>query len=177
MKSRPLFALAAASLAMTTVTFAHAQAGRVAPAAQATRQAPPAGTATFGLPNPSGLSSPTAGGLVPPTAPSLTPPGSPNLSSPGTPPGSPVVDAGIAQPYAPGGGAGYVGAAAMGAGSARGPVTSVDIARAFLDADMNRDGELSRTEALRAGLGTAFDDLDRNRDGVLSRSEFDDAFR
>ena len=60
----------------------------------------------------------------------------------------------------------------------RGPYSAVDIARAFLEADSNHDGELSRAEAQRlAILPVPFDDLDRNHDGVLSRFEYDDAFR
>jgi hypothetical protein len=46
-----------------------------------------------------------------------------------------------------------------------------------MDADINRDGELSRLEAQRLGLPVPFDDLDRNHDGMLSRFEYDDAFR
>lgn len=181
MQARPIILLATLSLALLSAFPSAGQVRSVTPATQGARQAAPAGSVTFGLPNPSGLSSPTAAGLAPPTAPSLTPPDTPNLSSPGTPPGSPVVDAGIAQLPTPSGGAGY-GALArtnvLGASAAaRGPLTAVEVARAFLDADTNRDGELSRAEAERAGLSASFDDLDRNRDGVLSRSEFEDAFR
>lgn len=60
-----------------------------------------------------------------------------------------------------------------------GPYSAVDIARAFMEADTNHDGELSRAEAARLSipLGASFDELDRNHDGVLSRFEYEDAFR
>jgi hypothetical protein len=187
MHTRPLFALAAATLAALLATGADAQVRRITAVPQATRQAAPAGVATFGMPSPGGLASPAPASLTPPGAPSLTPPGSPNLSSPGTAPGSPAIDAGIAQPITAGGGAGVFivqsgaggGTNVMGGAPApRGPLSAVDIARAFMDADINRDGELSRAEAQRLGtLPVPFDDLDRNHDGVLSRFEYDDAFR
>ena len=57
-----------------------------------------------------------------------------------------------------------------------GPYTAVDVARAFLGADRNRDGELSRAEARQLTLGSAsFEELDRNHDGIVTRWEFDDA--
>jgi hypothetical protein len=69
----------------------------------------------------------------------------------------------------------------MGAGAAayRGPYSAVDITRAFMEADTNHDGDLSRGEAQRLSifLPVPFDELDRNRDGLLSRFEYEDAFR
>jgi hypothetical protein len=139
---------------------------------QPTRQAAPPGVATFGLPSPSGL----------------TPP-APATLTPGAAPGSPVTDPGVQQPLAPAGGGGGVvvlvqqaagGANAMGAGaSPRAGYSTVEITRAFFDADTNHDGELSRAEAQRLAipLGPGFDELDRNHDGVLSRFEYEDAFR
>jgi hypothetical protein len=108
--------------------------------------------------------------------------------SPGVAPGSPVTDAGVQQPLAPAGGGGGVvvvqqattGTNGMGAGpSPRSVYSAVDIARAFLDADTNHDGLLSRAEAQRLSipLGALFDDLDRDKDGMLSRFEYEDAFR
>jgi hypothetical protein len=190
MHKRTLPPVALAAAAMLIAFHADAQVRRIAPAAQPARQAAAPGVATFGTPSPSGLPSPVPAGLTPPGPPSLTPPGTVNLASPGTPAGSPPIDAGIATGYTAGGGGGGAVASSggaygsatnvMGAGPAMrgGPLSAVDIARAFMDADTNRDGELSRGEAQRLSiLTTPFDDLDRNRDGVLSRFEYDDAFR
>lgn len=187
MHARHFIALAAASAAMFAAS-ADAQVRKLTATPQAPRQAAPAGVVGFGTPSPSGLASPAPAQLTPPGAASLTPPGSPNLSSPGVAPGSPAIDAGIAQPMVGAGGGGvYIapsvaavgGTNVMGAAPVtRGPVSSVDIARAFMDADANRDGELSRTEAQRIGiLNVPFDELDRNHDGLLSRFEYEDAFR
>ncbi|MEJ6021286.1 hypothetical protein [Ramlibacter sp. PS4R-6] len=187
MQTRPFLTLAAAALALLATT-ADAQMRRITSVPQPTRQAPAAGVATLGLPNPAGLASPVPAGLTPPTPASLTPPGTPNVASPGTAPGSPAIDAGIAQTYVGGGGGGAVygaapvaaagGTNAMGAaGYARGPLSAVDIARGFLESDLNHDGELSRSEAQRLMLPVPFDELDRNHDGMLSRFEYDDAFR
>jgi hypothetical protein len=185
MKPRHLSGIALACAIVFSMPVADAQQRRAAPAAQPTRQAPPPGVSTFGLPNPAGLASPVPAGLTSPNPPSLTPPGVPNLSSPGTAPGSPAIDAGIAAPTTTGGGAGVVflqqtqaGANVMGGPPApSGPYSAVDIARAFLEADTNHDGDLSRAEAQRIALPVPFDDLDRNRDGLLSRFEYEDAFR
>jgi len=187
MHKRQLIAIGCACFAALAATSADAQLRRIAPAAQATRQATPAGVAAFGMPSPSGLASPNPAQLTPPGQASLSPPGGVNVASPGTAPGSPETDAGIAQPFSPGGGAGVfivqgggsIATNAMGAGAApRGPLTPMDLARAFYDADYNHDGELTRAEAQRLTiLPVPFDDLDRNRDGVLSRFEYEDAFR
>ena len=161
----------------------YAQTRSITTVPQPVRQAPAPGVTAFGLPNPAGL--------MPPGAASLTPPGSPNLSSPGAAPGSPATDAGIARPITPGGGGGVVvlqlptgaGANVMGAAAATNTgnlrPSAVDIARAFLDADINHDGALSREEAQRLAipLPASFDELDRDHDGTLSRSEYEDAFR
>lgn len=171
MKASQLTGVAVAFAAILAAPSADAQARRIVSVPQPARQAPAPGVAAFGLPNPAGLPPPTV----------------PNLSAPGVPPGSPPIDSGIAAPTVVGGGGGVVvvqqsavSANAMGAGPGiRGPLSAVDIARAFLDADANHDGELSRSEAQRLSipLGASFDDLDRNHDGVLSRFEYDDAFR
>jgi len=70
----------------------------------------------------------------------------------------------------------------MGAGAPQpsgigpGPYTAVDVARSFLTADANRDGELSRAEARRLTLGGfAFEELDTDHDGIITRGEYDDA--
>ena len=180
MNLRPLSCLALACAALASGT-CHSQT-RIAPAPQPTRQAPAPGVATFGLPNPAGLASPAPAQLTPPGSPNLTPPDVPNLASPGTAPGSAIVGAGIAAPTTGGiSGAGQqygVGTNAMGAGSApRGPYSTVDIVRNFIDADINRDGLLSRAEAQRLVIPVPFDELDRNHDGMLSRFEYEDFFR
>jgi hypothetical protein len=159
-----------------------ASAQKIIGVPQTSRQAPAPGVATFGLPNPAGLTPPVPGALTPPMPASLTPPGAANLS-PGTAPGSIVVDAAVTGPTTAGGVAaaagGYAGGAnAMGYGGIpHGPYSAVEIERAFEDADINRDGELTRAEAQRLAIPVPFDDLDRNHDGVLTRFEYQDFFR
>ncbi|HUR88933.1 MAG TPA: EF-hand domain-containing protein [Ramlibacter sp.] len=184
MNLRYLTCIALACAGVLATAGAAAQPRKITGVPQTNVPAPAPGGSTFALPNPAGLTPPAAGSLTPPMPPSLTPPGSPNLSSPGTPPGSPVIDAGIAAPTTNGGVAAatqsgrYGAASAMGfGGAASGPYSAVDIARAFLDADINHDGELSRAEAQRLTIAVPFDDLDRNRDGALTRFEYEDFFR
>ena len=63
-------------------------------------------------------------------------------------------------------------------GTARGPLTAVDIVRLFSQADGNSDGLLTRAEALRLPLSTmTFEDMDTNRDGSVSRSEYEESLR
>lgn len=77
-----------------------------------------------------------------------------------------------------------------GGGLARGPsqtvpgggggsgFSAVDIARSFINADGNRDGELTRSEARRLTLVMqSFEEMDRNYDGVITRSEYEDGLR
>jgi hypothetical protein len=78
---------------------------------------------------------------------------------------------------------------APGYGVARGPgrgptsggsggYSAVDVARSFINADGNRDNELTRSEALRLSLALmSFEEMDRNYDGVISRSEYEDSLR
>jgi hypothetical protein len=172
MNTRHLPVLILACAAMLASSGANAQVRRITPVPQPVRQAPAPGVANPALPNPAGL----------------TPPDVPNLSSPGVAPGSPPIDAGIAAPTVVGGGGGVVvvqqanasSANAMGFGGAP-PTTyaAVDIARAFMTADVNHDGLLSRAEAQRLGIvmPKTFDELDRNHDGMLSRFEYEDAFQ
>jgi hypothetical protein len=65
-----------------------------------------------------------------------------------------------------------------GSGPAPGPYTALQIAQSFLGADANRDGELTRAEALRLTIApSSFEEMDRNHDGILTRSEYEDAVR
>jgi hypothetical protein len=83
----------------------------------------------------------------------------------------------------PGGGAGGAtngvpSAAPGGNGRQPGPVTAVQVARMFLQADADGDGLLSRAEALRLPFVTmTFEDMDTNRDGSVSRSEYEASLR
>jgi hypothetical protein len=176
MNLRHLTCIALACVGVVAASGASAQ--RIGAAPQPSRQA-----TTSSLPNPAGLAPPMAPTLAPPMPPSLASPGAPDLS-PGTAPGSPVVDAGVVQPLSPSGvavvqsGGGYAGANAMGYGGVpRGPYSAVDIERAFQQADINHDGELSRAEAQRLAIPVPFDELDRNHDGSLTHFEYEDFFR
>lgn len=54
----------------------------------------------------------------------------------------------------------------------------VEVARSFLGADANADGELSRSEATRLRIAPqSFEAMDRNFDGVVSRGEYEDSLR
>jgi hypothetical protein len=167
-------------------TCGHAQTNRSvrqigAAPAPSTSTATSGGT-TLGMPNPSGLQSRFPAGLPSPLVnpAGLPDPTKPNVSVPGVAPGSPVVDPGVAQGYAPGGGAYVPGSNAprvMAAG-APGSYTATQIAGSFIGADANRDGELTRTEAQRLTIAPrSFDEMDANHDGILTRSEYEDAFR
>lgn len=59
-----------------------------------------------------------------------------------------------------------------------GPLTALQVAQLFAQADADGDGLLTRAEALRLPMVTmSFDDMDTNRDGVVSRSEYDSSLR
>lgn len=81
-----------------------------------------------------------------------------------------------------------LGAATVAANVARGPAQTVglggsglnpvDVARSFLRADSNGNGELSRAEAQRLSMAPlTFEEMDRNFDGVVTRAEYEDAMR
>jgi hypothetical protein len=71
-----------------------------------------------------------------------------------------------------------VPAAAQGVPAGPGPWSAVDMARSFIGADANRDGDLTRAEATRLSiLPISFEEMDRNKDGILSRSEYEDSLR
>jgi Ca2+-binding EF-hand superfamily protein len=53
------------------------------------------------------------------------------------------------------------------------PLTALQIAQMFRQADTDGDGVLTRAEALRLPLVTmSFEDMDTNRDGVVSAAEY-----
>ena len=55
--------------------------------------------------------------------------------------------------------------------------TPAQIREAFLRADLNSDGQLSRAEAQRlAMLPRSFEDLDTNKDGALVLAEYEASF-
>jgi hypothetical protein len=156
---------------------AYAQSGAPSPnglSAQGVRGAPsPNGlsgaAAPPGAPSPNGLSSPFQ-----PQLPSLAVPGT---SATGTvEPDNAGLDP-----------ANYPDTAVMGAGPygsrgltrpGTGPYSNVDIARSFIQADANRDGELTRVEATRlAILPITFEEMDANHNDILTRSEYEDAVR
>lgn len=123
-------------------------------------------TAQPGAPSPNGLASPFQ-----PQLPSLFVPGT---SAAGTAPPENVSE--------------VPNTAVMGAGPS-GPLgptrvfaganyTIVDIARAFIMADTDRDGELTRSEAARLTImPLSFEEMDANHDNRLTRSEYEDSVR
>ena len=147
-----------------------------------------------GTPAPSGLTSGTAG-----AAPGVTttrPSGDTTATSTGGSTRGVVILP--ADPNAPAGGslpanaatdataAAGAGAASMSGGTpsvadariAGGPLSAVQIAQLFGQADADADGLLTRAEALRLQVLTmSFDDMDTNRDGVVSRSEYESSLR
>ncbi len=120
---------------------------------------PPATRPSLGTLNPTGLTSPFPSGLP-----------SPN----DTPPGSPAIDAGIANPGVMGAGGGGLRPSMVLGGPG---FTAQQIAASFIGADLNRDGELTRAEAQRLTIAPySFEEMDQNKDGVLSRAEYEAAF-
>lgn len=80
----------------------------------------------------------------------------------------------------------------LGAGAAglmaRGPSESVplgssglnpvEVARSFIGADRNGDGELTRGEAQRLSMANlSFEEMDRDFDGIITRAEYGDGMR
>ncbi|RZJ83501.1 MAG: hypothetical protein EON88_28620 [Brevundimonas sp.] len=81
-----------------------------------------------------------------------------------------------------------VAGAGAGGLTARGPSQSVplgssglnpvEVARNFINADANRDGELTRAEASRLSFSmSSFEEMDRDFDGVVTRAEYGDGTR
>ena len=107
--------------------------------------------------------------------------GSGGLPRPELPPSG--VETGMASAYAAtqvlgaGAGTGVPGPSQFVPGGSAG-YSAVDIARSFILADGNRDGELSRSEARRLSIATQpFETMDRNFDGILTRAEYEDGLR
>ena len=181
---RPMQLLGAVALVIAAGCAQAQGLRRIGPATQPSAPVTTPGVATFGMPNPAGLPSPFPAGL-PPTGTSpagLPSPTVPNLASPGTAaPGSVAADAGLSvQTSVMGASAGGgVAVPRMSAGvGGGGRYAAVDIARSFIEADANRDGDLTRAEAQRLTiLPYSFEEMDRNRDGLVSRFEYDDATR
>jgi hypothetical protein len=144
---------------------------RVVPQAMPQMQAPTGAgaAAASAAPQPSGLRSRFPAGLPTPVAPGAR--------------GSNRIVDGVLVDTMPAtqsmGAAGYgVPAGAQGIPSAPASWNAVDVARSFLLADANRDGELTRAEATRLDImPLSFEDMDRNHDGTLTRSEYEDALR
>ena len=174
------------------------------PGAPAPGAPSPAGLASP-TPFPQGLSSPFPAGLPSPSPfpAGMAPVANPTLPSPGTPaPGTMVTPPADGTVFMPAvganattvnGNAGYAAAAAANAAAAAagtgtsgqqltparpGPYTPLQLARSFLLADTNQDGELTRAEAQRLSImPMSFDEMDTNHDGVISRSEYENSVR
>lgn len=115
------------------------------------------------IPNPAGLQSRFPAGLPPPGTPPDTTP-DPDVPPPTNITGGPGY-APIATPRLP-------------PGTGPGPYTALQIAQSFLNADTNRDGELTRAEALRLAIVPySLEEIDRNHDGIITRFEYEDALR
>lgn len=131
-----------------------------------------------GLPNPAGLGSGTTPARSSPVAIGSGLQPTPAPASTGRYVHNPDADSTLSAPGTNVLGAGGADTAGMGAGPSRGPWSSVDIARSFILADTNRDGELTRAEAQRLTIAPySFEEMDRNHDGILSRFEYEDATR
>ena len=195
---RFMLPLAAAVFGMLAVQAAQAQ-GQVRSARNP--QPSPAARAAQGAPSPNGLRSPFPAGLTSGsgaavaadpvarnsaiTSPSVVDPdptdnapvpgrpGSGGVQGPvqgGTPPDTTVLGG------APGFGVVRGPSASVPLGGAG--FSAVDIARSFLGADGNGDGELTRGEAARLQLSVqSFEEMDRDFDGVITRGEYEDGLR
>jgi hypothetical protein len=122
---------------------------------------------------------PSANGLASPFPPAVGTLGVPGTSAAGTV-GPSDINSGMNVDTSVMGaaGAGAYGTRGMTRTSGPGPISAVDIARSFLGADGNRDGELSRSEAMRLSImPLSFEEMDANHDDRLTRSEYEDAVR
>lgn len=187
MSSR-VFLYAACVCAVLAAVPAQAQTvgGKIRVVPQPAAPAPTAAIANRPLPG-----APSASGLASPFPPSASAPGVaavPGTSAMGTVPSGAApsdINSGLGDPgstpQAPDTtvmGAGPYGSRGIARAGGLGPLTALDIARSFLQADGNRDGELSRAEATRLSiLPLTFEEMDANHDDRLTRSEYEDAVR
>jgi hypothetical protein len=140
-----------------------------APAALSSAGTTAAPPITLG-PSPSGLRSPFPAGL-----PTPVPAGSDTTN---TVVDGVLVDAVPATQVMGAAAGGYTRSAPQYVASGPGPYTALEVARSFLTADANRDGDLTRAEATRLTLMPfAFEEMDRDHNGVLTKSEYEDALR
>lgn len=150
-------------------------------------------TSTRGVVNP-GVNVPLATGVIGPAGDAanvMDPNGAASAGNAGAAisvgtPGAPTTQTTVTTPGTTTAGATVVGGGLTGGvpsvsamGAAPGQrLTALQIAQFFLQADSDRDGLLSRAEALRLPLATmTFEDMDTNRDGSISRSEYEDSLR
>ena len=165
------------SLALLAATAAHAQRAQVAPSTAPKPSS--AAVAAQALPNPAGLRPLLPAGLTSGSGAVATDRNIADTSA--------ITDVGSTMP-----GSDMQAAAAatatLGAGGSRGPAqylgsggpgySAVDIARSFINADSNRDNELTEGEARRLSISLmSFQEMDRNFDGRVSRSEYEDSLR
>jgi len=170
----------ALSLALLAATGAYAQRATVAPSA-----APKANSSAIAA-----QSTPNAAGLRPAVPAGLTSGSGAAVSSdPNIADNASSTDVGSSAPGSDAAGSSVgTGTSVMGAGGSRGPAqylgsgnpgfSAIDIARSFINADGNRDGELTEAEARRLSISAmSFQEMDRNFDGRVSRSEYEDSLR
>jgi hypothetical protein len=168
---------AALSLALLATTSVYAQMARVAPSA-APRPAPGA-VAAQASPNPAGLRPQVPAGLTSGSGAAASTDATIATTAPTGGSYTPGVDVTATAAAA---------TAVMGAGGARGPAqylgsgnpgfSAIDIARSFIAADVNGDGELTEAEARRLSISMmTFQEMDRNFDGRVSRAEYEDSLR
>jgi len=182
-----LCAAATASAVQAQSRLGHVPNKTTSPSAQTAQAAPrPGGLMPV---FPAGISSgsgaavstdPIAASTSPvPPASTTTPPGATIIGGGGGG-GSSVLPDGAAVPATNVLGAGGVTVRGPGpsVAGAAGGFRAAEIADAFLVADANRDGELTRAEAAGLRIVTmSFEEMDRNFDGVVSRFEYQDAVR
>jgi len=163
-----------AALAGAAGAFAQTSLPRIA---QAPRPAAPAAVGSVGA-TPAAPIGPSASGLrsrFPAGLPTPIPAGAETTN---TVVEGVVVDAVPATQTMGAAGAGYARSAPQYVPGGSGIYTALDVARSFLGADANQDGELSRAESTRLALmPLSFEEMDRDHNNILTRSEYEDALR